>query len=131
MKYVIASGIVLLIVLIAGINLIPGYEEPLTELYFNNHLELPSEASVGEPVHFSFTIHNLEGREMEYEYAIEVSYNDSSRFIIEDVISVGEGEYAEIAKSVTFVEPFDRAKVEVLLESKGQSIHFWVDESEN
>jgi hypothetical protein len=128
MKYVIGAGIVLLAVLIAGINLIPGYEEPLTELYFSDHLNLPTAAAVDEPIRFSFTIHNLEGEDMVYEYAIEVVYDDAVHSVVEDSVVIADGFSETVDTAVAITEPFERARVEVLLENKGQSIHFWVDQ---
>jgi hypothetical protein len=75
------SGIVLAIFFIAytyrfviyrqlnNLKLIPTSEH-FTELYFENSTTLPKKIPDGRIVYFSFTIHNLEGKNVDYHYSV-------------------------------------------------------------
>lgn len=44
--------------------------EPLTELYFNDHINLPKVYAKDTKYPFSFTIHNIEYQDFEYHYRV-------------------------------------------------------------
>ncbi len=50
-------------------HLIPR-QEHFTELYFNNHTNLPKNPTINGMIKFSFAIHNLEGKDKEYLYVV-------------------------------------------------------------
>lgn len=103
--------------------------ERYTELYFENHLNLPKSAVVGEPQTFSFTLHNLEHQSMVYPYEIYIQDSVGSRSgIIANTVSLRHDERKTITESFAIVTPIKRAKVVVTLRNKNQEIHFWIGE---
>jgi hypothetical protein len=65
-----------IIIVIAALLLAKPYSENLTELYFNNHASLPEYSMVNSTERFSFTINNLENKDMTYTYSISAElYN--------------------------------------------------------
>lgn len=150
MRYIIIAGIVILVVFLAVLSQIPLGIEPLTELYFENHTSLPTNVSLHESYNFSFTVHNLEYQDVVYDYTVN-SYDVNNTLLGE----VGRGNFAlanNESKTVNvgykFNEPFNRAKIEVVINKNliGEpefkrklwwpdpnypmeiDIHFWVDE---
>jgi len=151
MKYVIISGVLILAVFLAVLILIPKGIEPLTELYLENHTELPINVYLEKTYNFSFTIHNLEYQDMRYNYTI--SKYDENGSLIEEIgsgnIVLANNESKTITQEYSFNSSFDRAKIEVLAKKDDLGItpdfkkrfwwpdpnyptqldvHFWVDE---
>ena len=80
-----------------GLKLVP-IEEPLTELYFNDTDTLPQSAA--RPIAFSFTIHNLEGKDMTYPYVVSAKFADKRAFVIDqNTIPIANGDSAKIPES--------------------------------
>jgi hypothetical protein len=129
MKYVLITAAVLLAVLIIGIRAIPKNNEPLTELYFDDHLDLPKTAEINKEYNFSFAIHNLEYQEMGYKYEITIEYNNRKFILDKNIIYLNNEETKHIQGKFTIPDKFDRAKITVNLINKNQAIHFWVDKT--
>ena len=68
MKYIIIAGVVILVAFLIVLSFIPLGIEPLTELYIENHTELPKNVYLNKTYNFSFTANNLEYQDVEYEY---------------------------------------------------------------
>ena len=80
-----------------GLKLVP-LEEPLTELYFNDTDTLPQTAS--KPLSFSFTINNLEGKDMTYPYIVSAKIVNGQRLILDqNTIPIAKGDAAKIPES--------------------------------
>jgi hypothetical protein len=151
MKYVAIGAVVILVVFLAVLSQIPLGIEPLTELYFEEHTQLPSSVSLNKIYNFAFTTNNLEYQNMRYSYNINVfDVNDSfigttgfGEFIIE------HNESRTIEEGFLFTEPFERVKIKVLIKKDHMNltpefktklwwpdpnypeeidVHFWVDE---
>jgi hypothetical protein len=115
MKYIIIVGIVILAVFLAVLSQIPLGIEPLTELYFENHAELPKHIFLNKSYNLSFTIHNLEYQDMNYEYIIEV-FDENGTFMNEinkQSFSLANNESKSFQQDFTFIEHFDRAKINI------------------
>lgn len=98
-------------------------EEPLTELYFNDSVELPTSAA--RPLVFSFTIRNLEGKDMVYPYVIRAEFDDGSVVELErNSISVAMNDMVRIPIT-TRIRPPQSARVIVEVLEK-QHISFLV-----
>lgn len=151
MKYVFAAGIIILVVFLAVLSQIPLGIEPLTELYFEEHTQLPSSVSLNEIYNFVFTTNNLEYQDMRYYYNVSV-FDVNGSF----VKSVGFGDFViehnesrTVEEGFLFAESFERAKIKVLIKKDHMNItpefktklwwpdpnypteidvHFWVDE---
>ena len=81
----------------AGLKIVP-LEEGLTELYFNDTDALPQSAA--RPIAFSFTIHNLEGKDMTYPYVVSVKFSDGRTLIVDkNTIPIANGDAAKIPES--------------------------------
>jgi hypothetical protein len=115
MKWVLISGIAILAIFLIVLSFIPLGIEPLTELYFENHTELPSNISLNSPQSFSFTIHNLEYQKMGYNYTVNAyNENDALLFSLDsDNVVLENNETKTISEQFTMNNPFKRMKIEV------------------
>jgi len=59
-----------IIIVIATLFLTKPPEESFTELYFNNHQNLPEYVELGKQYNYSFTISNLENKDTQYNYTL-------------------------------------------------------------
>lgn len=150
MKYIIISGIAIVAVFLAVLSFIPLGIEPLTELYIENHASLPKNVFLGKIYNFSFTTHNLEYQDVEYNYTVKAyDANNTLMFEIDKGrFTLSNNESETITENYGFDNPFERAKIEVIItknligtpEFKRKlwwpdpnypyeiDIHFWVDE---
>jgi hypothetical protein len=151
MKYVFAAGIIILVVFLAVLSQIPLGIEPLTELYFEDHVNLPKDVSLNTIYNFAFTTNNLEYQDMRYYYNVSVfDVNGSFMKVVAfgDFV-IGHNESRTVEEGFLFAESFERAKVKVLIKKDHMNItpefktklwwpdpnypeeidvHFWVDE---
>jgi len=115
MKYIIIAGLIILGIFLAVLSQIPLGIEPLTELYFENHTELPKYIFLDKNYSFSFTVHNLEEQDMNYEYIIEF-YDEEENFIKEinkKEFFLENNESETFTQDFSFNEPFDRARINI------------------
>lgn len=105
-------------------KLIPK-QEHFTELYFNDHINLPKQIQKGEKVSFSFVIHNLEGKKWQYPYAVFfVSQNGQITNIEEKAVTLASGEYETIEESYISNLAENKGGIYVALQQPQQEIHF-------
>ncbi len=153
MKYVFAGGIVILVIFLGVLSQIPLGIEPLTEVYFEDHLGLPSVVKAGEIEEFYFTVNNLEYQDMRYWYNVSVFDVDGDFVKVVDYGSfdIGHNETWTLNERVLFDSDFGRERVEVMVKKDHKNIapefktklwwpdpnyperidiHFWVDEKE-
>ncbi len=151
MKYVFIGVAIILAIFLIILIQIPKGIEPLTEMYFENHAKLPKYLFLNKPYNFSFTIHNLEYTNMEYEYVINVG-NETGEILSEldrKNISLSDNETITIYKEFSFNNHFERSKINIQLNKITSSnkinaqrkfwwedpnypetinIHFWIEE---
>lgn len=100
--------------------------ETFTELYFENHSTLPNTITKQKEYSFTFTLHNVEYRTMDYPYAVYVQRGIEKIPIERGSVNMASGE----TKSVT-VEfgPLKnlRSEIVVNLTDKNQQIDFWME----
>lgn len=101
--------------------------EIFTELYFENHLLLPSKITYFEANKFKFTIHNLENKDMEYPYEVYIEVNGKKQTIDQSSVLIKSNEYKTIDEDFTISLPTGRVKVTVNLTQKNQKIDFWIE----
>lgn len=106
-----------------NLRLIP-IPERFTELYFENHANLPKEIIKNEKIFFSFTIHNLEGVDMEYLYAVYFKNNYGKTIVEQNIAFVKDNEYRTITESYIFKSSSAEEILFVELIDKRQEIHF-------
>lgn len=100
--------------------------ENITELYFNNHTQLPNKIIPGQQYTFSFTIHNLENKDMEYPYVVYLQSDGKKTILYQDKISIKKDGYETIKETVGPFKYF-RTKVVVELTGKNQIINYWLE----
>ncbi len=152
MKAVVIAGVVLLAIFLVVLAFIPLGIEPLTEVYFENHTELPSVIELDETYNYSFTVHNLEYQRTRYTYTIDM-YDEQGNWT--DSLDSGEfvlahDESVRVDNVFNFGYPINRTKIVVNV-SKDLSletpkfkeklwwpdpnypmsvdIHFWIEEA--
>lgn len=100
-------------------------EEPFTELFLNNHLDLPKQIEKGQTVQFSFTIHNLEGKTTTYPYVVYLKTDGGYRIpIARNSVTVNQKQSIVITKSYTFKYANQKVTIFIELPDKKQSLHF-------
>jgi len=137
----ISSYVVLAILIMLGILLfwpergilLPALTpkpERFTELFFNDHLQLPKRIVEEQVNEFSFTIHNLEGKNINYSVEV-IAINEaspSSLAIFSDSVVVSDLESKSVPIRYAISAGLgEKIKVQVTLKNLNQSIHFWVN----
>lgn len=100
--------------------------ETFTELYFEDHSNLPSTASASGTINFSFTVHNLENKKFDYPYEVYLEWDHSKTIIDKNHLTLNPDEYKTTKISYTPVKEITTAKVVINLISKEQQIYFWL-----
>jgi hypothetical protein len=102
--------------------------EPITELYFEDHLHLPSKVLPEKHYVFGFTLHNLENKDMEYPYEVYADLGQG-KFIVFDkgTILVKKNEYKTIQEGFAIASAFPKSEIVVNLINKKQHIDFWIE----
>ncbi len=101
--------------------------ETFTELYFENHTQLPNSIEPNKTYNFSFTLHNLEYRDMNYPYEVYIDADGTKQMLDQNTVFVKNAGYKTIAESFTPTVPMGRVKIVANLINKNQQISFWVD----
>jgi len=110
-------------------KLIPR-QERFTELYFNDHINLPKQISRSENISFSFVIHNLEGESREYPYLVYFkSQNGQITNIEENTVTLSNGNYKTIEESYTSAFAKNAGGIYVELQKPQQEIHFLLNDN--
>jgi len=118
MKYVAIAGVVLLAVFLVVLAFIPLGIEPLTEVYFENHTQLPASVELMNWYNFSFTVHNLEYQKMRYVYSVD-AYSEENVLLYNidsGELLMFENETKTINEQLSFIEDFNRTKIVVSVE---------------
>ncbi len=106
--------------------------ERFTELYFENHLSLPSAVTIGTSYSFTFTIHNLEYRDTLYPYDVYIlNPNGSKTLIDKNAVMMKNNQYFTHTEKFILTQDISRQEVVVNLTSKNQQIDFWITGSSN
>ncbi len=101
--------------------------EAFTELYFEDNLHLPARVIPKHPYFFQFTIHNLEGRDMEYSYEIYIEVRRDKLNFDKGKVFVKENDYQTFQESFTTTSILPKGEVIVALINKNQQIDFWIN----
>lgn len=100
--------------------------ERFTELYLENHADLPRSVNAGQTVPFSFTVHNLEGGTMKYSYEVYAlaSSDDVRQPISHGDFSIDHTKAKTIANTFIFPENQKKMTIFIALPALKQEIHF-------
>jgi len=122
---IIISLIIGIIIVIATLIIARPEKETFTELYFENHENLPKYSNPDNYYSFKFTIHNVENKDFNYTYRISAFQDDKEQIIEENTILIKNNEKETIEKTIK-VDVKDKAKIQVTLTDLDQEIHFFV-----
>jgi hypothetical protein len=102
--------------------------ETFTELYFENHLNLPSKVEAGQTYTFSYTVHNVEYKNMMYPYSVYIQTSKSKIPVIKGSFNLPQD--GKKTLQVSFIAPnvTGRSEVVVDLVNLNQAIDFWITE---
>jgi|SRR3989344_2447361 len=142
MKYILIAFVIILAGFIIALQFIPIGIEPLTEMYFNNHTKLPAYMFLNKTYNFSFSVHNLEYIDMNYNYSVALGYNNKTYILDKNNIYLKNNETATIFEEFRINEHFERAVIDITLAknldnpmqkdlnliNKTIDIHFWIEE---
>ncbi len=101
--------------------------ETFTELYFEDHTNLPSETILFYDNRFKFTIHNLEHKDMSYPYEVYFDWDGTHKTIATGTAFLSHDESTTIDVGFILNEPIARQKIVVELIGLNQQIHFWLN----
>ena len=113
--------LLLIISVLVVFNIIAEKKPGFTELYFS---DIPKTIKINENANFSFGIHNLENKKMDYSYEIYARTNK----IDEGNVILNHDETKIITKSFRVNKAKESSiPISVKLLDKDQEIHFWVN----
>lgn len=102
--------------------------ERFTELYFEDHMNLPKKAVKDESYEFRFTIHNLEYKPVNYIYEVSIKHGDNKQLLETKKITLIQNEYKTIPIYYKITEKIDRAKIVInLINKSNQQINFRIE----
>lgn len=110
---------------LVALDLLPK-PEAFTELYFKDSAHLPTSATRGQVVSFTFVIHNLETADYQYTYEVFVNTNGTKNVIASGYAFVKDSQYYIKPEKFRFLNSQGRQEVVVELINKRQSIDFWL-----
>jgi len=70
--------------------------ETFTELYFENHIDLPKTINRWQQYSFTFTIHNLEYKDMDYRYVVYLERDNEKTTLSLTNNNLGENVFKKI-----------------------------------
>lgn len=103
-------------------HLVPRHER-FTELYFYNIVPLQGNSAAAE-THFSFVIHNLEGKDMDYRYRIYLEHDGTSKLLETDTEHLADHTAATLSKTFHITDLEGDETIVVSLPELAQQIHF-------
>lgn len=115
--------VIIAIIVVTSLTFTLKDDEPFTEIYFDNHQNLPDQIRLGSSYPFTFAIHNMEYEKVNYAYSVYVGSElvvDTKHIILE------HGESITLYETLVMDDPFDITKVTVKLKEKDQEISFFV-----
>jgi len=100
--------------------------ETFTELYFEDHTNLPNTITRWKQYSFVFTLHNLEYQDMDYSYEVYLQRDDQKIVIEKGELQLRNDEFKSVEVKFGPLKNI-RSKVVVELTNKNQPIHFWME----
>ena len=104
--------------------------QPFTEVYFQNHTQLPTIVLPGRQYSFTFTIRNHENKDMEYPYDMYIEQDGEKQYIDHNSVTLKNNESITIQEGFLFTKPLTRAKVAISLLNKNQQVDFLIKGSQ-
>jgi hypothetical protein len=110
---------------LVSLDLVPKPEK-LTEIYFDNSVNLPASAAPSQAIRFTFVIHNLETTDYQYTYDVVVIANGGRHIVDSGNVLVKNNQSFIKEEEIHLVNSPGRQDVVVELVNLRQSIDFWV-----
>lgn len=110
---------------LALLDLVPKPEK-LTELYFDNHTQLPSSLPSNHIINFTFAIHNVETTDYQYAYRVVVDTNGGRHIIDSGHLLIKNNQVYLKNEEFKLTNVSGRQDVIVEITNKRQSIDFWI-----
>ncbi len=124
---IILTGLIALLI-IMSLLAFTSRESDFTELSFENPTELPSSIELGKEYNFQFSIKNMEGEEINYDYKVSILFESNKEEILKiGNINMAEDTNAMISSTFSISEEFDTAKA--VIEVNDQEIYFFIEPS--
>ncbi len=101
--------------------------EVFTQLYFENHIQLPSILEKSTKYTFAFTIHNLEGKDMKYPYVVSIEKPEGKNILDTNSKLIKRNAFKTIKETFSSNLIVSRSEIVVNLVSKNEHIDFWVE----
>ncbi len=122
-------ALIIVLILLAAIAVLASFDiknpkpkSGFTELYFSG--PLPKDIKLGKEYNFSFAVHNLENRNVLYNYAVYVKSDALRR----GNLSLDHDQTAFLSQAFNITRMEDAPMpITVRLLNKEQEIHFWVN----
>lgn len=108
-------------------QLIIPRRETYTELYFPDASLLPRSIKQGDEVVLQFTVHNLEGRTMDYPYQVFIRESGTTTQLIDGTTAMGDGESKTISAKLSFARSVGDAIILVRLPKSEKEIRFHIN----
>jgi uncharacterized membrane protein len=102
--------------------------QPYTELYFTHPDQLPVAVTDGQAVPISFTVHNLEGHAVTYNYAITfTNAQGQTTTVRRQRVTVANGQTTIVQPRAVALPTYrGRAAIGIVLLNYPEQLHFWV-----
>ncbi|HJT57666.1 MAG TPA: hypothetical protein VJ761_14280, partial [Ktedonobacteraceae bacterium] len=107
------------------LDLVPKPEK-LTELYFNNSINLPDSVPTSQVIRFAFVIHNLETTDYTYVYEVSVHASGTQLIVDSGNVVVKNNQYFVKNERLKLTSTPGRQEIVVTLTNLHQSIDFWL-----
>lgn len=109
-----------------ALNIIPK-PESFTELYFENHESLPFTILPQQQYAISFTIHNLEHKNMNYIYEAYITTGSNKTILQQGSVFLKNDERKTLSIPFTINASISKSEIVVNISNLQQSIDFWVN----
>jgi len=100
--------------------------ERFTELYFEDHTNLPKTITRWKQYDITFTVHNVEYQEMDYTYEVYLQRDNQKIVIDTGSFRVKDNEFKQVKVNLGPLKNL-RSQIIVELINKNQPIHFWME----
>lgn len=102
--------------------------EKFTELYFTNPNNLPSLVKSGQKLPLNFSVHNIEGTNMTYDYQVSVIYATGKPVIFnEQELYLANGNTANVIYNIKIPVRKGKIEVDIQLVNQPDAIHMWME----
>lgn len=137
-RLMLLGAIIVLVLMVLFINTIRHSQlfvnatthqpETYTELYFSQPNQLPSVANAGQSIPVNFTIHNVEARNMQYTYAIQLSDAAGHTIkVLNQSVNLGNGMQDAISSKIALPNGRGKYEISVILKNQPEAIHYWTE----